>query len=292
MKRILLGAVAAIAISATGAMAAPALDTGLTLGRVTCHKGAAIVADDYATGFDNRFRVACAYVDAASGDRVALSGTLSLASDDASDQTFSYDVFGDRRADGLVVLDGRYISVDVNYTDSDTQIGLTKKGVLRAHGRRANTLVPAGGDASSAGVVAVLNIASDVPVPPLVEALPKGARIAPKGAPRYSSAAFFNFASAALTPEGKKVVDLVGDKMAKEGEQLVKVTGHGDAVGSAEANDHLGMARAYAVKAELIARGVKAQDIEVASRGRDDLAVPTKDGVREALNRRAEIKGW
>ena len=47
--------------------------------------------------------------------------------------------------------------------------------------------------------------------------------------------------------------------------------------------------RADAVRTALIAGGVPADKITVASRGFTDLAVPTGPNVREAKNRRAEI---
>jgi len=69
----------------------------------------------------------------------------------------------------------------------------------------------------------------------------------------------------------------------------ISVTGHTDTVGTAEYNMALGLRRADAVRTALIAGGVPADKITVASRGFTDLAVPTGPNVREAKNRRAEI---
>ena len=67
------------------------------------------------------------------------------------------------------------------------------------------------------------------------------------------------------------------------------VTGYTDTVGSEEYNLKLSLRRANAVKDALVAGGIDPSNISVAGRGKNDLAVPTADQVREQANRRAEI---
>lgn len=67
------------------------------------------------------------------------------------------------------------------------------------------------------------------------------------------------------------------------------VTGYTDTVGSEEYNLKLSLRRANAVKDALVAGGIDPANISVAGRGKNDLAVPTADQVREQANRRAEI---
>lgn len=68
------------------------------------------------------------------------------------------------------------------------------------------------------------------------------------------------------------------------------VTGHTDRVGSVADNDRLSLARAQALRDELVARGFDAARIRVAGRGEREPRVPTADEVAEPRNRRVEIK--
>jgi outer membrane protein OmpA-like peptidoglycan-associated protein len=69
----------------------------------------------------------------------------------------------------------------------------------------------------------------------------------------------------------------------------IQVTGHTDTVGSDAYNLRLSRRRAEAVAAELEAKGIPAGEIEIIAKGKHDLLVPTKDGVREPQNRRVQI---
>ena len=54
-------------------------------------------------------------------------------------------------------------------------------------------------------------------------------------------------------------------------------------------NDALARQRAETVRAALIARGARAENIVAIGRGKRELLVPTADGVAEPRNRRVEI---
>ena len=72
----------------------------------------------------------------------------------------------------------------------------------------------------------------------------------------------------------------------------VAIVGHTDTVGSSAYNRDLSARRAASVADELVARGTNVrtlEDVELVSRGENDLAVQTGDGVREQMNRRVEI---
>lgn len=92
-----------------------------------------------------------------------------------------------------------------------------------------------------------------------------------------------------FTDESKKLVDSILLEVARRPVPDVLVVGHTDAVGTDPFNDALGMRRAEAVRAGLIAAGVPASDVQAISRGKRALAVPTPDGVAEPRNRRVEI---
>jgi len=69
----------------------------------------------------------------------------------------------------------------------------------------------------------------------------------------------------------------------------VDVVGHTDTSGSAQYNMGLSERRASVVRDALVARGIAATSIQTEARGETDLAKPTRDGVREPLNRRSTI---
>ena len=69
----------------------------------------------------------------------------------------------------------------------------------------------------------------------------------------------------------------------------VLVVGHTDTSGSTAYNQGLSERRASVVRDALVARGVAAASIRTEAHGESDLARPTRDGVREPLNRRTAV---
>jgi outer membrane protein OmpA-like peptidoglycan-associated protein len=92
-----------------------------------------------------------------------------------------------------------------------------------------------------------------------------------------------------LTAESTPVLESAFANIAQRPVPDVVIVGHTDSVGSDAFNDALGMKRAETVRALLIGRGLSPGSVEVTSRGKRQLAVPTPDGVAEARNRRVEI---
>jgi len=95
----------------------------------------------------------------------------------------------------------------------------------------------------------------------------------------------FDFDSAAINTAGQKVIDWVLSEYSKHPDDYIAVTGYADRAGSEKYNMALSLRRANAVRAALIAGGVSAERITVAGRGESEPAVPTADGIREAVNR-------
>lgn len=69
----------------------------------------------------------------------------------------------------------------------------------------------------------------------------------------------------------------------------IVVIGHTDTVGALDFNDKLSRARADRMRELLIQRGLPAERIQAAGRGKRELLVPTDDNVSEPRNRRVEI---
>jgi Cu-Zn family superoxide dismutase len=100
---------------------------------------------------------------------------------------------------------------------------------------------------------------------------------------------FFDWGKPDVRSDDAAVLDQVAAiYRAHSGAQL-QLSGNTDRSGSVITNRRAGLRRAETVRAQLIARGVPASAISVASYGEDRPLVPTEDGVREVQNRRVEI---
>jgi iron complex outermembrane receptor protein len=100
---------------------------------------------------------------------------------------------------------------------------------------------------------------------------------------------FFDFDKSDLTPDAVRIVDQAAANAAPAKATTLVVTGHTDTVGSDAYNLRLGKRRAESVAAQLEKDGIPSSEIQIISKGKRDLLVPTKDGVREPQNRRVTI---
>jgi outer membrane protein OmpA-like peptidoglycan-associated protein len=100
---------------------------------------------------------------------------------------------------------------------------------------------------------------------------------------------FFDFNKSDLTQQAQSIVDQAARNATPAKATELVVTGHTDTVGSDAYNMRLSRRRAESVAAELEKQGIKSSEIEIVAKGKQDLLVPTKDGVREPQNRRVTI---
>ena len=100
---------------------------------------------------------------------------------------------------------------------------------------------------------------------------------------------FFDLDKSNITPEAQKIINQAAANAKASRATNLHLIGHTDAVGSEKYNMALSLRRANAVKAALVELGIPADDISVVGKGKTDPLVPTKDGVREAQNRRVQI---
>jgi len=100
---------------------------------------------------------------------------------------------------------------------------------------------------------------------------------------------FFRFESDELTDESRALVPQILAAVKDRPFPEVAVVGHTDTTGPAAVNIELGLRRANAIRALLVAAGVDAAVIEAISHGEADLLVKTADEVLEPRNRRVEI---
>jgi len=117
-------------------------------------------------------------------------------------------------------------------------------------------------------------------VPPPVQA--------PAPAPK-SYLVFFDFNKSDLTPQAVTIVDQAARNAETTKVTQLTVTGHTDTVGSDAYNMRLSQRRAESVAAQLEKDGIPSSEIEIVAKGKRDLLVPTKDGVKEPQNRRVQI---
>ena len=105
----------------------------------------------------------------------------------------------------------------------------------------------------------------------------------------HSYLVFFDFNKSDLTPQAVSIVDQPAANAGPAKVTKIEVTGHTDTVGSDAYNMRLSRRRAESVAAQLEKDGIPSSEIAIVAKGKRDLLVPTKDGVKEPQNRRVQI---
>src|SRR6266581_1310777 len=133
----------------------------------------------------------------------------------------------------------------------------------------------------------LLALAACVPVPPPAPPPPGPVAAAPVGGRIFT--VYFDWNRSAIGPQAMPVLQQAAAVYRAGGVVSVRVTGHADTSGSVRYNQRLSERRAKRVADALVALGVTPQAIAFGGVGENDLAVPTRDGVREPRNRRVTI---
>jgi outer membrane protein OmpA-like peptidoglycan-associated protein len=150
----------------------------------------------------------------------------------------------------------------------------------------AATPVPAPSGEAAAGGEADLDAAIDA-----AKAPPPRARPGTVMEGRPVAEVHFDHGMSRLSPGGAARAREAAQLIAALGVTRVRLSGHADTTGRASANMRLSQNRAEAVRAVLVAQGIRPEIIEIEAHGQDAEALPvaTPAGVAEPLNRRVGI---
>ena len=106
----------------------------------------------------------------------------------------------------------------------------------------------------------------------------------------YAADAFFDVNKSVVKPEGKaKMDDLVG-KIKDINLEVIIGVGHTDSDGGDAANQKLSVARAEAVKAYLVSKGIEKNRVYTEGKGEKQPVADNKTKEGKAKNRRVEIE--
>lgn len=106
----------------------------------------------------------------------------------------------------------------------------------------------------------------------------------------FAADAFFDFGKSKLKPEAQaKLTDLV-EKTKGVNLEVIIATGHTDSVGSDAVNNKLSIARAEAVKAFLVGKGVEKSRVYTEGKGSKQPVADNKTSAGRAKNRRVEVE--
>ena len=106
----------------------------------------------------------------------------------------------------------------------------------------------------------------------------------------YAADAFFDFDKSVLKPEGKSKLDDLISKVKDIDLEVIIAVGHTDSVGSDAYNQKLSVARAEAVKAYLVSKGIEKNRVYTEGKGEKQPVADNKTKEGQAKNRRVEIE--
>ena len=100
---------------------------------------------------------------------------------------------------------------------------------------------------------------------------------------------YFEGTSTSLTAESQAQIARILAAISSRPVPDISIVGHTDTLGSSEANERLGLARAQLVAKLIVDAGIKVIEVTVDSHGESNLLVKTPDETAEPRNRRVEI---
>lgn len=106
----------------------------------------------------------------------------------------------------------------------------------------------------------------------------------------YAADAFFDFDKSVLKTEGKAKLDDLVSKVKGINLEVIIAVGHTDSKGTDTYNQKLSVARAEAVKAYLVSKGIEKNRVYTEGKGEKQPVADNKTKEGQAKNRRVEIE--
>src|SRR5690606_41220682 len=100
----------------------------------------------------------------------------------------------------------------------------------------------------------------------------------------------FESGSARLTDVGRVILDEMAEKMSGMSDARVQIIGHTDNVGQRQSNIALSHARAEAVRAYLVGKGIARANLSVLGQGPDEPVADNQTADGRARNRRIQFR--
>ena len=100
---------------------------------------------------------------------------------------------------------------------------------------------------------------------------------------------FFDWDSAAVTPQAVDILTEAVKNAMRGGSGSVQLVGHADTSGPSVYNQKLSLRRAEAVRTAMQRLGLDTPAYDVTAKGETEPLVPTGDGIREPQNRRVQV---
>lgn len=100
---------------------------------------------------------------------------------------------------------------------------------------------------------------------------------------------FFETGKLKLDEKSQRSLPEILETIKQRNPVTISVSGHADATGSVQVNNHISLKRAELVRDLLLQNGVDPKKIRVSSHGKGKQLAPTPDGVAEPRNRRVEV---
>ncbi len=205
---------------------------------------------------------------------------------------------GSTKASAQNIFDARLRLTNIQVPDGTVEISMWGKNIFNDKYRIngidfgpgfGNMTISYYGDPATFGGDVTYRFGKHQEAPAETAAYTPPPAVAPAPSVSKSYLVFFDFNKSDLTSDATTIVDQAAKNAGPAKVTQLTVTGHTDTVGSDAYNMRLSRRRAESVAAQLEKDGIPSSEIEIVAKGKRDLLVPTKDGVKEPQNRRVQI---
>jgi OmpA-OmpF porin, OOP family len=178
--------------------------------------------------------------------------------------------------------DGTLCWRDANWTPATAAKGCD--GAIAAPAAAAAAPAPVAPRAAAPAAAAAAPVAPRAAPAPAAPQPPAATKVT------YAADAFFDVNKSVVKPEGKAKMDDLVSKIKGINLEVIIGVGHTDSDGGDAANQKLSVARAEAVKAYLVSKGIEKNRVYTEGKGEKQPVADNKTKEGKAKNRRVEIE--